>query len=58
MESDIENVEKPKELFFECSVEAETTRVQQTLERRDWFEKQDYPWKRFNYPKGIDTNKV
>lgn len=58
MELNIENVEKPKELIFECSAEAEVVRVQQTLEKRGWFEKQGYPWKKFNYPKGIDTDKV
>lgn len=58
MESDIENVEKQKELIFECSVEAEARRIQNTLGKKDWFEKQGYPWKKFNYPKGINVSKI
>jgi hypothetical protein len=58
MESNIENIEKPKELIFECSAEAEAMRLKYTFDKKDWFKEQGYSWEKWHYPKGIDIDKV
>lgn len=55
MESKIENIEKQHDIIIEYSIEQETERVKKTLSKIDWFEKQGYHWKNFNFPKGIDA---
>jgi len=45
-------------LNFSYSAEQEVKRVGETLEHKEWFEKNGYKWKNFSYPTGIEVDKV
>lgn len=58
MEGKTENMEVLGKLNLSYSAEQEARRVEETLKRREWFEKNGYKWKNFSYPAGMEINKM